>query len=92
MGTVYDLLTRGFTVPLTTVSWVHTGIRFLEILLLFYYFIYYMRGKSVNYVKVFIHFWSVHRPFVIFWSGTLTLETCSLLLSLCYPHTHCLPS
>jgi hypothetical protein len=73
------------TVPVTAVSRVFTVFsncivraKFIIILLLFnllYNNLLLLGGKSDNYAKAFMHFWSAHRPFVIIWSVPLTLLT-----------------
>ena len=53
---------------------------------------YYLGGKSHTCVQDFIHFRTAHRPFVIIWSGQLTLETPTLTFSRSHHHPHPLSS
>lgn len=101
-GTVCRTPTCCYTATCTTVSQVCTGMRskflflFYFILLLFYIL---HGGKSNNYVKDFICFRSVDRPFVSVWSGhslwnlasSLSYPPLSLFVTVtrCHRHSGC---
>ena len=71
---------------------------FIFIIILLFYILH--EGKSDNYVKDFICFRSVHRPFAPVWSGLLTLESSlsylsfslALAVSRCHRHSGCFHS